>query len=183
MMRMQGRDEAQLSRSYLLADGAEARRADGLNPYLHHPARPLVGLLHPPRVVGVERHRLFLVNVLPGVDGGNEMQRVKVLRRRDQDRVNGLVVQQATKILMGLNGGNEGFHFVEPAGVHIRHRHRLHVGTVNRGVQDLPPPAAAANQADSNAVVRPQHPLRRKEPRSRQHRRASQSLLDKCPSS
>ena len=53
---------------------------------------------HAPRMVGIEGHGLFLINVLARLDGGNEIQRVLVLRRDDHHRVNGLVIQQRAEI-------------------------------------------------------------------------------------
>ena len=62
---------------------------------LDHTSRATVGVSHPPGVAGVESHRLFLVDVLACLDGGDEVKRVQVLRCCDQDCVDRLVVEDA----------------------------------------------------------------------------------------
>ncbi len=73
---------------------AKPGAAGGLDSHLNHAVGLLEGLLHAPRVVGIEGHGLFLVNVFPRLDSGNKMQSVQVLGCGDQDRVNGFVVEQ-----------------------------------------------------------------------------------------
>ena len=144
--------------------------ADGLHPHLHHPSRALEGLLHPPRVVGIERHSLFLVNVLSGLDGGNEIQRVLVLWRSNQHRVDGFVVEHFAEILVGMDRGNDSLHFVQAPRIDIRHGYRFDIGALDGGVKDFLAAIPASNKTDSYAVVGSQHTAEWEDPRGG-HRR------------
>ena len=64
--------------------------------------RLLVRRPHPLGVIHGERHRLFLVDVLAGVERGGEVLAMQVLRRGDQDRVDDLVFEQVAVVEIGL---------------------------------------------------------------------------------
>ena len=62
----------------------------------------LVRRAHALGVVDGERHGLFLIHVLAGVERGDEVLAVQVLRSGDQDGVDDLVVEQMAVIEIGL---------------------------------------------------------------------------------
>ncbi len=66
------------------------------------PAGPAVGGPHTLGLLDSERQGLLLVDMLTGFQGSDEMLRVKVLRRGDQDRIDGAVVEQMPIVQEGL---------------------------------------------------------------------------------
>ena len=52
-------------------------------------------------MVGTERHRLFLIDVLARLDRGHEVEGVLMLRRGDEHGVDRLVVEQLPEVLVG----------------------------------------------------------------------------------
>jgi len=133
-------------------------------------------------MVGIERHSLFLVDVLSCLNGGNEIQRMLVLRSGNQHRVDGFVVEHFAEILVGMDRRNNSLHFVQAPCVDIRHGYRFDIGTFDGGVKDFLAAVAAANQADSDAVVGSQHTAEGEDPRGGHRRRASQCLPYECTS-
>ena len=59
---------------------------------------PTKRLAHAPGMVGIERHGLLLIHVFARLDRRHEVQRVLVLRRGDQDRIERLLLQQPPEI-------------------------------------------------------------------------------------
>lgn len=121
-------------------------------------------------MVGIERHSLFLVDVLSCLDGGNEIQRMLVLRSGNQHRVDGFVVEYLAEIFVGVNRGNNGFHFVQAPRIDVRHGYRFDIGALDGGVKNFLAAIPAANQTDSEAVVGSQHTAEWEYPRGG-HRR------------
>ena len=115
---------------------------------------PVEGVSHAPGVAGVEGHGFFLVHVLACLDGGDEVKRVQVLRRRDQDRVDRLVVEERPVVLERRDAGDDRLHFIEAPGVDVGDRGRLDVGTLDRGPQDLLAARTAADQTEPDSLVR-----------------------------
>ncbi len=66
-----------------------------------------------------ERHGLFLVDVLAGFDGMDEVLAVQMLRRGDYYRVDGFVVEQATVVEIGGRVWNQGLGVFQALGVDI----------------------------------------------------------------
>ncbi len=120
-MRLDQRDGAHASRPGQLADLLNALSAVHLHADLNHSSRSRQHFPHAAGVAGIERHGLFLVHVLARLDRGDEVDRVQVLRRRDQDRVDRLVVEERPVVLERRDAGDDRPHFLEPAGVDVRH--------------------------------------------------------------
>ena len=118
-------------------------------------SRATEGVSHAPGVARVEGHRFFLVHVLACLDGGDEVNRVQVLRRRDQDRVDRLVVEERPVVFERRNAGDDRLDFIKAAGVDVGDGGRLDIGTFDRGPQDLLPARTAADQTEPDSLVRP----------------------------
>src|SRR6185369_16719775 len=99
------------------------------------------------------RHRLFLVDVLPGGQRGGEVLAVQVLRRGDQDGVDGLVVEQVAVVEVGLGVGRDLLHFFQAAGVDVGGADAFDVRAGHRLAQDLRPAGPGPDDADANALV------------------------------
>ena len=69
--------------------------------------RAVIGGAHALGVIRSERHRLLLIDVLAGVERGGEAFGMQVLRRCDEDGVDGFVVEQmaVVKISLGVGRG------------------------------------------------------------------------------
>jgi len=111
------------------------------------------------------------------------VQRVQVLRRGNQYRIDAFVIEQLTEITVGLEGRDTGFQLVEAARVNVRGGHALHVGTFERHLEDFRPAPAGSDQADANAVIGSQHPAGRKKSIGRESGGTTQSFLHKRTSS
>ena len=155
VVRLDQRDRAQRLGRGQLAHLLNAVPAIHLHADLDHASRAAEGVSHAPGVARVEGHRLFLVHVLARLDGGDEVNRVQVLRRRDQDRVDRLVVEQRPVVLERRDAGNDRLDFIEAAGVDVGDRGRLDVRALDRGLQDLLAARTAADQAEPDSLVRP----------------------------
>ena len=82
-------------------------RGTRLMAHLHHAARrTLASGAHGFCVIHRERHGLFLIYVFAGVHGSHETFGMQVLRRGDQNRVNGFVFKQ--RAIIGV-AGEAGF--------------------------------------------------------------------------
>ncbi len=127
---------------------------------LHHAPRPFISPAHAAGMLGIERHGLFLIDVLARLNGGNKAQGVLMLGSYNNDGVDAFVVQQSAEVLIGFDSGNDGLHFFQMTGVHIGHRHRLDVGTLDGRFEIELAARASSNQADSNAVIGSQHAAR-----------------------
>ena len=99
----------------------ELAGGDPLVADLHHAprARALVGRAHPLGVLHGERHGLFLVDVFARVERGREALGVQVLRRRDEHRVDVLVLQQTAVIGVRFGVGSDGAGLVQAARVDV----------------------------------------------------------------
>jgi hypothetical protein len=85
---------------------------DGLDTDLNDATRFFKGTPHTPRMIGIKSHGLFLVDILAGLKGGNEVERMQVLGSGNEDGVDGFVVEQASKIGIGLNCRSNLLRFV-----------------------------------------------------------------------
>jgi hypothetical protein len=111
-------------------------------------------------VIHRERHGLFLIDVLPGLDGVDEMLAVQVLRRGDDNGVDRLVVQQTAVIQICGRGRHQPLGVVEPLGVNIGESNEVDVRAVQRPVNQLSAAVAHTDDAHADTVVGPQHALR-----------------------
>ncbi len=123
--------------------------------------RALAGALirgaHALGVLHAERHGLFLVDVLAGVERGDEVLAMQVLRRGDEHRVDALVVQQVAVIEISLGAGRDGARVFQALGVDVGDAHEFGIGTGQRLAHDLRAAVAGADDAEANAVVGRQH--------------------------
>ena len=97
----------------------KARSADRLDPDLHDPIRSFDGLPHSPGVVGIKGHGLFLVNVFAGLNCGNEIEYVLVLRCGEEHGVHVFLVQQFAKIQIRFYVGSNLLRFIQPPRIHV----------------------------------------------------------------
>ncbi len=125
-----------------------------LHPDLNHASRATECVSHAPGVAGVERHRFFLVYVLAGLDRRDEVKRVQVLQRRDQDRVDRLVVEERSVVFESCDTRNDRFNFIETASVYVGNGDGFDIRALDSGPQDLLPARSAADQTESDALVR-----------------------------
>jgi len=126
---------------------------DGLDADLNDAIRLFKGTPHTAGVIGIKGHGLFLVDILAGLNGGNEVERMQVLGSSDEDGVDGFVVEQAPKIGVGLNGGNNLLGFVEAAGVDVGDGDSLGVGGVDSLFENVQSPTASTDQGKADAVI------------------------------
>jgi hypothetical protein len=164
VVRLDGRDDTQAAGPGQLADLLNALSAVHLHADLNHASRTRQRVPHTAGVGGIERHGLLLIHVLARLDRGDEVERVQVLRRRDQDRVDRLVVQERPVVLERRDAGDDCPGFLEPAGVDVRHRNGFDIGAPQGGPEDLLAARAATDQADPDSFVRPQDATRRGSP-------------------
>ena len=127
----------------------------------------LIGRAHSLGVIDRERHRLFLVDVLAGVERRDKMLAVQMLGRRDQDGVDRFVVEQAAVIVVRRRGGNKLFGVVETAGVDVGKRCEVHSRGRNGFANQLHAAIARADNTETNAVVSAQNLRMRQSSRCR----------------
>ena len=113
----------------------------------------LVGGAHALGVVDGERHGLFLIDVLAGIERGGEMLAMEMLRRGDQDGVDGFVVEQIAVVEIGLGVGRNQFGVFETLGIDIGEGDELGVGAGDGGFNVLHAAVAGADDAEADAVV------------------------------
>ena len=104
-------------------------------------------------MVGIERHGFLLINVFARLDRGHEVERMLVLRSRDEDGIDGLVVEQASEIAVGLDFRRDGLRFVQAPSIDISHRHGLDIRAAPRRSENLFAAAAGSDQADADAII------------------------------
>src|SRR5208283_2226736 len=126
---------------------------DGLDADLNDAIRLFKGTSHTPCVIGIKGHGLFLVDILAGLNGGNKVERMQVLGSSDEDGVDGFIVEQASKIGVGLNRGNNLLGFVEAAGVDVGDGDSLRVGGVDSLFENVQSPATSTDQGKADAVI------------------------------
>ncbi len=100
-----------------------------------------------------ERHGLFLVDVLAGVERGGEVLAVQVLRGGDEDGVDVLVVEQVAVVEVGLGVGRDRLDVFEAPGVDVGGADAFHVVAGERLLQDLGAAGAGADDAEADALV------------------------------
>ena len=141
------------------ADGVRHLPGGGpLVAYLHGaPAGALKRRAHFLGVRHRERHGLFLVDVLAGVERGREVLRVEVLGCGHQHGVDALVVQQGAVIVIGLGARRNAPGLVEPLAIHIGGADALDVVAAHGFEQDLLAALARPDDADAYALARAEH--------------------------
>ncbi len=121
----------------------------------------LAGLLeggaHALGVVHGERHGLFLVDVLAGVQRGDEVLAVQVLRGGDQDGVDGLVVEQVAVVEIGLGSGHDLLRVFQALGVDVGESQEFGIGAIDYFADQGHATIARADDAEANAIVGSQH--------------------------
>ena len=150
---MDGGNHAHLLRRHVLADHLDAGPADHLDADLHDASGSIERFPHALGVVGAERHRLFLIDVLTGLDGGHEVEGVLMLRRRDEHGVYVLVVEQLPEVLVGLDRRGERLHFVQPAAVQVGCGDGLRVAAAHGGLEYLLAAAAAPDEPEPDPII------------------------------
>ena len=115
MMRVNCRDGPQAIWRGEFPRASEGFPAHGLDPHLNHTIRSFHGAAHTARMVGIEGHGLFLIDVFACLNGGNEVEGMLVLGGRDEHGIDGLVVEQTAKVGVGLNARSDALHFVQAA--------------------------------------------------------------------
>src|SRR5205823_1291840 len=116
-------------------------------------SRFLVSGSHPFGVIHGERHGLFLVHVLAGIERGYEMLAMQVLRRGDQYRVDALIVEQISMIQVSLRVWGDLLGVLQALRVNVGERHELSVRTRDGVTNVLHPTVAGPDDAESNPVV------------------------------
>ena len=109
---------------------------------------------HPFGVVHRKRHRLFLIDVFPGVERGDKVFTMQVLRRSDQNGVNRFVFEQVLVIEIGLSTRNDLLRVFEAAGIDVRESHELRIRSGNRVADDFHAARTGADDSQANAIVR-----------------------------
>src|SRR5262249_36468943 len=100
-----GADErhlAKFARTDKLGSAQDVRSAAALRPGLDDALVLARRLDHAPALDDVVRDRLLDVDVLAGLAGPDRRQRVPVVRRRDDERVNVLLFEDLADVLLGL---------------------------------------------------------------------------------
>ena len=137
--------------------GEDGRRAP-VEPDLAHAPVPSRRLHHAPALGHAQRERLLDVDVLAGLERVDRLQRVPVVGRRDDDRVDVAPVEKPPVVLellrraADLRGGE-----VEVRLPQVADRHDLGVSLCEEAVEHLVAAVAEADEAEANAVVRPEH--------------------------
>jgi len=104
-------------------------------------------------MVGIESHGFFLVNVLAGLDGGNEIESVLVLGSGNQYGVNGFVIEQAAKIGQCPNSGRELLGFLQAASINVGNRNGLGIRCTERVLENVESASSGADQPEADAVI------------------------------
>ncbi len=127
----------------------------GLVPDLHDMFAAVLteGRAHALGVVDSERHRLFLINVLARVERGAEVFGMQVLRGRDHNRVDGLVLEQPPIIEIRRRTGRETLGAIELLGVDIAEGDDLGIRAGADVVEQLRGAVAEADEADADALI------------------------------
>jgi hypothetical protein len=94
-----------------------------------------------------------MIHILTRLDAGNEMTRMQMLRRRDQDGIDGLILQQLAEIPISPGCGGKSLRLVQTPGIRIGDANGLDPGTAEGIAEYLPSARPGTNQADANAVV------------------------------
>ena len=138
----------------LLAHRGHGRAARRLAANLHHAAVTLEGLAHPPRVLGIERHRLFLVDVFSGLQRGHELEHVLMLRRAISTASIVLSSSTRRKSRVRFRLWHDLLRLVQPPCVEVRDGHGFDVGGFSAACESsipLPPAPMSAKRTRSLA--------------------------------
>ena len=104
------------------------------------------------------RDRLLAINILPRLAGGDEWNRVPVVRRADDDAINIFTIKQGAKIFIDFRRATLLFHHVCHCGfgvlaIHIAYRTDRHTGEFHQAAHVRAPHAARPNEAEDNLVI------------------------------
>ena len=75
---------------------------------------------HPLGMLNRERHRFFLVHVLAGIQGGDKVLAMQMLRRRDQHGIDRFVVEKPAIVVIRRGVWNEFFRILQASRVDVR---------------------------------------------------------------
>jgi hypothetical protein len=117
----------------------------------------LVGGTHALGVLDDERHRFFLVHVLPGVQGGGEVLAVQVLRRGDDDRIDRLVFEQAPVVHVRGRCRDDLLGCLQTLGIDIAESSELDTGCRDGPANQLEAAIAGADDTHAHTVIRAEH--------------------------
>ena len=92
-----------------------------------------------------------------GIERGNEVFRVQMLRRGDQDGVDGFIVEQVAVIKKRLRAGHGFLGFLEALGIDVGEGGHFRVGAGDGFAHQLHAAIARADQAQADAAVRAQN--------------------------
>src|SRR5439155_24296065 len=112
------------------------------------------------------------------VERRREMLAMQMLRRRDQHRVDALILEKIPVVKISLRIGRDFLRILEPLGIDIGEPDELGVRTSYRLAHDLHPPVARPDDPEPYPLVRPEN-IRRRRQCSRQ---ASSDLADEIAS-
>jgi len=119
-------------------------------------------------VLHVERHRFFQVHVLARVDRVHEVLRVQMLRRGDDDGIDGLVVQQTPVIEKSGGAGHKLLRVVQALGVDVGEPSQLHIGArqslMYQSVPRWPAPLTPSNFVGNWLLTKSEPPQMRVSP-------------------
>ena len=108
-------------------------------------------------MVDGERHRLFLIHMLPSVERSHEMLAMQMLRSGDQNRVDAFVVEQIAVVEISLGVRRDLFRIFQALSVDIGEGHELGVRAGDGGLDVLHAAVAGPDNAEANPVVGPQN--------------------------
>ena len=122
---------------------------------LHHAA--VGGILesgaHLLGVVHRESHGLFEVDVLAGVDGGEEMLIMEMRWSGDDNSIDGRIFEQTAVVEVGLGGGRNGAGFLQAARVDVGDPDAFGVGAGEDFAEEFSAAGAGAEDAEADAVA------------------------------
>ena len=129
-----------------------------LAPGLHDAVVLARGFDHSAALDNGQRERLFAINVLPGLTGHDRRQRVPVIGRGDDDRVDLLDLQEPPEIFVRRDLGLAGRRGpVQIRLINVADRDRRDVRILQKDRPGLHCPVAAADGADVYPVIRAQN--------------------------
>ncbi len=121
---------------------------------------PAVTFVDRPHLLGLwhaQRHSLFEIHVLAGRYRIAELLRMKMLRRRDDYGVHGRIVQQTAIIRMNRRVGCDPRSGLQASRKDVGESRDFRVGAGADMIDQLHATVARAENANADAVVRPEH--------------------------
>src|SRR5688500_11857165 len=100
----------------------------------------LVSRPHALGVVYRESHRLFLVDMLAGIQRGDEMLAMEMLGSRDQYSVNRFIIEEPPVVIIRRRRRRELLCVFKPATVNVCKCREIHSGSRNGFPNQLHPP-------------------------------------------